>query len=52
MINDINESIKDISTPSKLSLLAQELRSEKKRLQQDLDELQSDYDDVKPMTPG
>jgi hypothetical protein len=51
MINDINDSIKDISTPSKLSLLAQELRSEKKRLQQDLDELQSDYDDVKPMTP-
>jgi len=60
MINDINDSIqdistndsiKDISTPSKLSLLAQELRLEKKRLQQDLDELQSDYDDVKPMTP-
>ena len=51
MINDLNEYNKDTSFPSKLSLLAQELRSEKKRLQQDLDELQSDYDDVKPMTP-
>ena len=50
MINNINDNIKDISTPSKLSLLAQELRLEKKRLQQDLDELQSDYDDVKPST--
>lgn len=39
MINDINETNKDTSFPSKLSILAQELRSEKKRLQQDLDEL-------------
>ena len=51
MINDINETNKDTSFPSKLSILAQELRLEKKRLQQDLDELQSDYDDLKPMTP-
>jgi hypothetical protein len=37
--------------PSKISTMAKELRLEKKRLQQDLIELQHDYDEVKPTTP-
>lgn len=39
------------STMSKAGKLAMELAEEKRRLQQDLDELQTEYDGVKPTTP-
>jgi len=47
MSTDMN----DPYIPSKISTMAKELRLEKKRLQQDLIELQHDYDEVKPTTP-
>lgn len=41
----------NLVSPSKASVLATELRQEKKRLQQDLADLQQEYDEVKPTTP-
>jgi len=41
----------NLASPSKASVLATELRQEKKRLQQDLADLQQEYDEVKPTTP-
>ncbi len=37
--------------PSKAATLAKELQAEKKRLQEELDELQSEYENIKPTTP-
>ena len=36
---------------SKAGRLAMELAAEKKRLAQELEELQGEYDDIKPLTP-
>ncbi len=36
---------------SKAGRLAMELSAEKKRLAQELEELQGEYDDIKPLTP-
>jgi len=47
MSTDINDPF----VPSKISTMAKELRLEKKRLQEDLESLQHDYDEVKPTTP-
>jgi len=37
--------------PSKAAILATELKTEKKRLQEELDELHTQYEDIKPTTP-
>ena len=39
------------SQPSRAVGLARELQAEKKRLQEELDALQQDYDHIKPATP-
>jgi len=41
----------ETSPPSKAVLLANELKAEKKRLQEELDELHIEYEAVKPTTP-
>ena len=48
-----NEKIEDISggAMTKAGRLAMELANEKKRLNQELKELQAEYDEVKPTTP-
>ena len=48
-----NEKIEDISSGAmtKAGRLAMELANEKKRLNQELKELQAEYDEVKPTTP-
>ena len=48
-----NEKIKDFSVgaTTKAGRLAMELAHEKKRLNQELKELQAEYDEVKPTTP-
>lgn len=40
-----------LPVPSKAALLARELAEEKKRLQEELDDLTIEYDNVKPTTP-
>jgi hypothetical protein len=37
--------------PSKAAILANELKVEKKRLEQELEELHTDYENIKPTTP-
>ena len=48
-----NDKIQDLSssTMTKAGRLAMELSNEKKRLKQELSELQAEYDEVKPTTP-
>lgn len=41
----------ETAPPSKAVLLANELKAEKKRLQEELDELHIEYEAVKPTTP-
>ena len=50
---NINEKIEEISSGAmtKAGRLAMELANEKKRLNQELKELQAEYDEVKPTTP-
>ena len=45
------ESAKMHNITSKAGRLAMELSLEKKRLAQELEELQGEYDDIKPLTP-
>ena len=45
------ESVKMHNITSKAGRLAMELSIEKKRLVQELEELQGEYDDIKPLTP-
>ena len=45
------ESGKMHNITSKAGRLAMELAAEKKRLAQELEELQGEYDDIKPLTP-
>ena len=45
------ESGKMHNITSKAGRLAMELSVEKKRLTQELEELQGEYDDIKPLTP-
>ena len=45
------ESAKMHNITSKAGRLAMELAAEKKRLAQELEELQGEYDDIKPLTP-
>ena len=48
-----NEKLEEISNGAmtKAGRLAMELANEKKRLNQELKELQAEYDEVKPKTP-
>ena len=46
-----SESAKMHNITSKAGRLAMELSLEKKRLVQELEELQGEYDDIKPLTP-
>ena len=46
-----SESAKMHNITSKAGRLAMELSIEKKRLVQELEELQGEYDDIKPLTP-
>ena len=46
-----SESAKMHNITSKAGRLAMELSLEKKRLAQELEELQGEYDDIKPLTP-
>ena len=48
--NDSNFSLAG-SSMSKVVRLAMELSHEKKRLKQELEELQTEYDEIKPITP-
>ena len=48
---DTVEAGKMHNITSKAGRLAMELAAEKKRLAQDLEELQGEYDDIKPLTP-
>ena len=41
----------DQPQPSKAAILANELKQEKKRLEQELEELHTDYENIKPTTP-
>ena len=52
-INEISEISSNLtgSAMTKAGRLAMELSHEKRRLKQELEELQSDYDDIKPTTP-
>ena len=51
--NEISEITNKItgSTMTKAGRLAMELSHEKRRLKQELEELQTEYDDIKPTTP-
>ena len=48
--NDSNSSLEG-SSMTKAGRLAMELSNEKKRLKQELEELQTEYDEIKPTTP-
>ena len=48
--NDSNSSLAG-SSMTKAGRLAMELSHEKKRLKQELEELQTEYDEIKPTTP-
>ena len=48
---EASESTKMHNITSKAGRLAMELSLEKKRLAQELEELQGEYDDIKPLTP-
>ena len=50
-ISDPNDGAKMHNITSKAGRLAMELSAEKKRLAQELEELQGEYDDIKPLTP-
>ena len=50
-INENTDSAKMHNITSKAGRLAMELSLEKKRLTQELEELQGEYDDIKPLTP-
>jgi len=49
-VNETNPSLSG-STMTKAGRLAMELSHEKKRLKQELEELQTEYDEIKPTTP-
>ena len=49
-VNDSNSSLAG-SAMTKAGRLAMELSHEKRRLKQELEELQTEYDDIKPTTP-
>ena len=51
--NEISEITSNLtgSTMTKAGRLAMELSHEKRRLKQELEELQTEYDDIKPTTP-
>ncbi|MDC0227995.1 hypothetical protein OAK51_05800 [Alphaproteobacteria bacterium] len=49
-VNETNPSLAG-STMTKAGRLAMELSHEKKRLKQELEELQTEYDEIKPTTP-
>ena len=51
--NEISEISSNLtgSTMTKAGRLAMELSHEKRRLKQELEELQTEYDDIKPTTP-
>ena len=49
-VNDTNSQLVG-STMTKAGRLAMELSHEKKRLKQELEELQTEYDEIKPTTP-
>ena len=48
--NDVNSPLAG-SSMTKAGRLAMELSHEKKRLKQELEELQTEYDEIKPTTP-
>ena len=50
-MSEAAESGKMHNITSKAGRLAMELAAEKKRLAQELEELQGEYDDIKPLTP-
>ena len=50
-MNEVTEPGKMHNITSKAGRLAMELANEKKRLNQELKELQAEYDEVKPTTP-
>ena len=50
-LNETVDSSKMHNITSKAGRLAMELAAEKKRLAQELEELQGEYDDIKPLTP-
>ena len=50
-LNITEETGKMHNITSKAGRLAMELAAEKKRLAQELEELQGEYDDIKPLTP-
>ena len=50
-ITELGEDGKLHNITTKAGRLAMELASEKKRLAQELEELQGEYDDIKPLTP-
>ena len=50
-VSEEAESGKMHNITSKAGRLAMELAAEKKRLAQELEELQGEYDDIKPLTP-
>ena len=50
-LGESSESAKMHNITSKAGRLAMELSIEKKRLVQELEELQGEYDDIKPLTP-
>ena len=49
-VNDSNSQLA-VSSMTKAGRLAMELSHEKKRLKQELEELQTEYDEIKPTTP-
>ena len=49
-VNDANSTLAG-SAMTKAGRLAMELSHEKRRLKQELEELQTEYDDIKPTTP-
>ena len=49
-VNDANSNLAG-SAMTKAGRLAMELSHEKRRLKQELEELQTEYDDIKPTTP-
>mgnify|MGYP001340443353 CR=1 FL=1 len=49
-VNDSNSQLAG-SSMTKAGRLAMELSHEKKRLKQELEELQTEYDEIKPTTP-
>ena len=51
IVTELGEDGKLHNITTKAGRLAMELASEKKRLAQELEELQGEYDDIKPLTP-